>query len=111
MRGEHLGEGYDGVVCPGDVGGYLDGAAVVVGIGGTDAHTDNGIDATHLIHQGLQTSHTCLDKFLGCAVGLGLDGILCHYISLCIDDAKDGVGASEVHTDCVVFRFVHVVLC
>ena len=92
---------------PGQIGSELDGAVVVVAVGGSDAHSLHLRCSAYLIQEGLQASHTSLDESVGGLVLLRLDAVLCNDFATGINNSENGVGTTQVHTNHIRFYFVH----
>ena len=85
---EEFSEGHYTVVSPRQIGGKLDGAVIVIAIGGANAHGLDLIDAANLVDDDLQGLDTCVDIVLDLFIAAGLDSGCSLDVTTGIDNAE-----------------------
>ena len=101
---EELGQRHHAVVRPGQVGGVLDGAPVVVGVGRADAHGLDGVESAHGLDDGHEGVDGVTHVVFHAVVAAGLDGGGGLDFATGVHDAEHGVGASQVQPDDIGFQ-------
>ena len=88
----------------------LDSTTIVVSVGSTDAHRFDFLKAATLLDNHLQSLDTGVNVCLRCLKTASLDGRCCLDVSASVDNAEDGVCASQIQADDIRLHhllFVH----
>ena len=86
-------------MCPGEIGGELYRAGIIVAVGGTDTHGFDGFDTAHLVDDDLQGFHAGVNVVFHFVVTLSLDGCGSLDVTSGVNDSEHGVGTSKVQTN------------
>ena len=79
---------------PGQVGCELNRTIIIIGIRSTDTHRLDGVNATHLLDDGLQSGNGSIDVCLGSGKAARLDGRSSLDFTTRINDSEHRIGSS-----------------